>query len=126
MMVRFNFEKYKPITFEIEFFTQNNAELGLFLQTNVDKEVTQVHVEQLNQIIKNDTLLEQKFNDYVETWKPIMNTWLQPYKGKYLPSLYKKGLLPSIISNKKKLLYTNLIRCEAHRDILLNSINPTK
>jgi hypothetical protein len=45
-----------------------------YLQTNVDKEVTQVHVEQLNQIIKNDTLLEQKFNDYVETWKPIMNT----------------------------------------------------
>jgi hypothetical protein len=103
MMVSLHFEKNQPITFDIEFFTQNNAELGLFLQTGVDKEVTQAHVKQLNEIIINDSLLEQKFNDYVQTWKPVMNTWIQPYKGKYLPSLYKKGLLPSIISKKKKI-----------------------
>jgi poly-gamma-glutamate synthesis protein (capsule biosynthesis protein) len=122
MMVSLHFEKNQPITFDIEFFTQNNAELGLFLQTGVDKEVTQAHVKQLNEIIINDSLLEQKFNDYVKTWKPVMNTWIQPYKGKYLPSLYKKGLLPSILSKNKILLYSNLIRCESHRDILLGSI----
>jgi len=54
-----------------------------------------------------------------------MNTWIQPYKS-ILASLYKRGFLPSIISKKKKLLYTNLVRCEAHRDILLNAINPNK
>jgi len=30
--------------------------------------------------------------------------------------------LPSILSKNKILLYSNLIRCESHRDILLGSI----
>ena len=70
--------------------------------------------------------LEAAFLKYAETWKAVMNTWIQPYKGKIMSSLYKRGLLPSIITKKKKLLYTNLIQCEAHRDILLQSINPNK
>lgn len=125
MMTCLHFEKNKPITFDLEFFTQNNEALGVFLISGDDKEAKQKHLESLNAIIGNDDLLEQKFKDYIQSWKPVMNTWIQPYKGRYLPSLYKKGLLPSIISTKKKLLYTNLIRCEAHRDILLNSIDPT-
>ena len=126
MMVRLRFEKLKPITFDIDYFTQNNAELGLFLLSEVEKDITENKVHELNAIIQDDVLLEKKFNDYVATWKPVMNTWIQPYQGNYLPSLYKKGLLPSIITKKKKLLFTNLIRCEAHRDILINSINPNK
>jgi poly-gamma-glutamate capsule biosynthesis protein CapA/YwtB (metallophosphatase superfamily) len=126
MMVRLHFEKNKLITFDIEFFTQNNAKLGLFLLSEVEKETTEIKVHELNAIMQDDVLLEKKFHDYVETWKPLMNTWIQPYRGKYFSALYKRGFLPPIISTKKKLLYTNLIRCEAHRDILLNSINPTK
>lgn len=126
MMVRMQFEKNKNIEFEFEFFNQNNEELGLFLLSGVEKEITEQHLQGLNAIILDDVLLEQKFNEFAAKWKPVMNTWIQPYRGNYLPSLYKKGLLPSIISENKKLLYTNLIRCESHRDILLNSINPTK
>lgn len=126
MMACLHFTKNKPITFDLEFFNQNNEALGVFLLSGDDKEAKQKHLESLNAIIGNDDLLEQKFKDYIQSWKPVMNTWIQPYKGRYLPSLYKKGLLPSIISTKKKLLYTNLIRCEAHRDILIESINPTK
>jgi hypothetical protein len=84
------------------------------------------HINNLNEVIQDDTLLEQKFKEYIATWKPIMNAWLQPYKGKYLPSLYKKGLLPSLLSKSKVLLYSNLIRCEAHRDILLGSITKSE
>jgi poly-gamma-glutamate synthesis protein (capsule biosynthesis protein) len=126
IMVRLRFEKQKPVSFDMEYIAQNNAELGLFLLSEREKETIHKKVLELNTIIQDDVLLEKKFIEYVETWKPVMNTWIQPYRGKYLPSLYKKGLLPSIISSKKKLLYTNLIRCEAHRDILLNSINPNK
>lgn len=126
MMVRLQFEKLKPVSFDIDYFTQNNAELGLYILSESEKKSIQKKVYELNSIIQDDVSLEKKFNEYVETWKPVMNTWIQPYRGKYLPSLYKKGLLPSIITSKKKLLFTNLIRCEAHRDILLNSINTNK
>lgn len=126
MMVRLGFEKGKKITFEMEFFSQNNDEVGLSLLNEIDKKAMLKHLQKLNAKIADDILLEAEFNKYAETWKPVMNTWIQPYKGKIMAGLYKRGLLPSIITKHKKLLYTNLIRCEAHRDILLHSINPTK
>ncbi|MDN3676677.1 CapA family protein [Flavobacterium paronense] len=126
MLVRLGFEKNKPITFETEFVYQNSEQVGLSLLNETDKKVLQEHLQKLNTIIADDTLLESEFNKYVATWKALMNTWIQPYKGKIMAGLYKRGFLPSIITKRKKLLYTNLIRCEAHRDILLQSINPTK
>lgn len=126
MIVRLGFEKNKPVGFEMEFVTHNNDEVGVFLFNEQDKKAMLQHLDKLNETIADDAKLQKAFDDYVLTWKPVMNTWIQPYKGKYLPSLYKKGLLPSIITKSKKLLFTNLVRCEAHRDILLNSINPNK
>lgn len=126
MIVRLAFEKGKPIAFENEFVHHNDENPGVEQIIGEEKANLQKHIEKLNKIIANDDELEQAFQKYIATWKPIMNTWIQPYKGKYLPSLHKKGLLPSLISKDKKLLFTNLIRCEAHRDVLLNSINPEK
>jgi poly-gamma-glutamate synthesis protein (capsule biosynthesis protein) len=126
MIVRLQFEKGKPITVERAYVEQNTDEVGVRLLSFNEKSKIEVHQEQLNAIIADDSKLQNAFDDYVQQWKPIMNTWIQPYKGKYLPSLYKKGLLPSIITKNKKLLFTNLIRCEAHRDIFINSINPNK
>lgn len=124
MIIRLHFEKAKPVTFDMEFVSHNNEEAGTYLLPEVEKVAIQNQLLLLNAIIADDEKLASAFQKYIETWKPVMNTWIQPYKGKYLPSLYKKGLLPSIISQNKKRLFTNLIRCEAHRDILINSINP--
>lgn len=126
MMVRLQFKKNQPVHFELEFINHNNENAGVYLMNEEQKNETLAHVRKLNETISDDKKLKEAFEGYVKTWKPVMNAWLQPYKGKYLPSLYKKGLLPSIISENKKLLYTNLIQCESHRDILLNAINPTK
>ena len=81
---------------------------------------------QINKIIADDESLNKAFNKYIEEWRPLMQTWMQPYTGKFLPSLFKRGLLPAIMGRKKKLLLTNLARCESHRDILIPSINPEK
>lgn len=124
MIVRLHFEKSQPVTFEMEFTSHNNEEVGVFLMDESEKKAMLDHLSKLNEIILDDEKLQAEFDQYIETWSPVMNTWIQPYQGKYLPSLYKKGLLPSIINKNKKLLFTNLIRCEAHRDILLNSIKP--
>ena len=126
MMARLQFEKDEPVHFELEFFNHNNEKAGVYLMNSEEKKQKLDQVLKINEIISDDKKLKEAFETYIITWKPVMNTWIQPYKGKYLPSLYKKGLLPSIISEDKKLLFTNLIRCEAHRDILLNSINPTR
>lgn len=125
MIVSLAFEKGKAITFEMEFVHQNSDEVGLKVIKGEEKNAMLEHLYKLNAIIEDDTQLESEFKKYAETWKEVMNTWVQPYKG-IMASLYKRGLLPPIITKKKKLLYTNLIQCEAHRDILLHSINENK
>jgi len=126
MIVRLGFEKNKPVTFEMEFVHQNSDVVGLVLLKGEERNAMLEHLYQLNAIIEDDAKLEAEFRKYAETWKEVMNTWIQPYQGKIMSSLYKRGLLPSIITKRKKMLYTNLIQCEAHRDILLQSINPNK
>jgi poly-gamma-glutamate synthesis protein (capsule biosynthesis protein) len=125
MLVRLIIEKNKSIKFELDFVSQNNENPGVYLFSESEKQAMLLHLENLNAIIGDDDKLDSAFTNYATSWKPIMNTWIQPYK-KIMASLYKKGLLPSIITKKKKLLYTNLIRCESHRDILLHAINPKK
>lgn len=125
MIVNLAFEKGKPITFETEFVHQNSDAVGITLLKGEEKNEMLQHVYKLNAIIEDDIQLESEFKKYAETWKDVMNTWVQPYKG-IMAGLYKRGLLPPIITKKKKLLYTNLIQCEAHRDILLHSIKEKK
>lgn len=124
MLVRLKFEKGQAVGFETFFTNHNNEQAGVFMCSETEQNQMQAHLNKLNEVILDDDQLEAAFHAYVASWKPIMNTWIQPYQGKYLPSLYKKGLLPSIISKSKKLLLTNLVRCEAHRDIFIHSINP--
>jgi poly-gamma-glutamate capsule biosynthesis protein CapA/YwtB (metallophosphatase superfamily) len=120
MLVRLNFEKNKPITFELEFVEQNNQKEGVFLVNSNENLINKIH--ELNNIISDDELLNDSFNKFIQTWKPIINTWIQPYKGNILPRLHIRGLLPNLIGDNKKLLLSNLVRCESHRDILLGSI----
>lgn len=126
MIVRLGFEKGKPLSYEMQFVSHNDEKEGVFLLTENESTTIRLHLQELNKIIADDAKLESEFKKYIDSWKPLMKTWMQPYRGKYLPGLFKKGLLPSLLSKEKQMLFTNLIRCEAHRDILLNSINPEK
>jgi poly-gamma-glutamate synthesis protein (capsule biosynthesis protein) len=126
MLVKLKFEKNKQILFEIEFIEQNNDKVGVFLSNEKEKKEYLQDLKRINEIIQDDELLEENFSHFIKDWKPIINTWIQPYQGNILPRLYKRGVLPSIISKKKKLLYTNLIRCESHRDVLINVLNSKK
>jgi hypothetical protein len=44
---------------------------------------------------------------------------MQPYSNKVFKALFYRKLLPSFYSKKKIRLLLNLIRCEAHRDVLI-------
>ena len=126
MIVRLGFEKGKPLSYEMEFISHNDEKEGVFLLAENESNAIRQHLQELNKIIADDVKLESEFKKYIDSWKPLMKTWIQPYRGKYLPGMFKKGLLPSLLSREKQMLFTNLIRCEAHRDILINSINPEK
>lgn len=49
--------------------------------------------------------------------------WFTPYANRYLLALYRRKLLPSFISSKKKLQLLNMLRCESHRDLCINILS---
>lgn len=122
MAVRLLLEKGKDPGFELLFFEQNNDKPGVFPLSEPDTATMLNRIEQLNRIIDDDELLEKRFIEHAEKWRPVMNTWIQPYRGKILSALHKRGFIPSLIGKKKKLLLANLVRCESHRDILLHAL----
>lgn len=122
MLVRLLLEKNTKPRFERCFIEQNGERPGVFLLGEKEATTMDEHLQKRNRIIEDDAALENEFLEYADSLKPLMNTWIEPYTGKWFPVLHKKGLLPSLMGDKKKLLLTNLVRCESHRDMLLHAL----
>lgn len=74
-------------------------------------------VQQLNDIIQSDEKLIQKTDEFYEKHRKYMFSQLQPYSNRYLMALYYRNILPSMISNKKRLGLLNFVTCESHLDV---------
>lgn len=74
----------------------------------------------LNRIIDDKNLLKSNFDDYVRTREFECNSLLQPYSNRILIKLFKSHLFPNLFSDLKKLKLLNYVRCESHRDVLIN------
>ena len=83
-------------------------------------------ITHLNTIISNPILLENEFRKYAFSKRKNYIVDYVPYTNKYLRALYKRGLLPSFFSQKRQLKALNDIRCEAHRDLLIESLSIVK
>lgn len=108
------------IDFEVLPHQQSNGYPGTFLLYDNEKTLFFNRLFELNRIIQDDVELETRFHSFSLQQERLYDMYLQPYSGKLLAPLYFKGILPSLLSKRKKMLLLNLIRCESHRDILLN------
>ena len=88
-----------------------------------DKNLFFNEIKRLNTIISDDKILWKNYSTFVNNRKGQYYSSLEPYDNRYLKGLRRRGLIPSFISRRKKSLLLNLVRCEAHRDILLNILN---
>ena len=77
----------------------------------------------LNDKISKPKLIDAEFNKYVYKLQQQYYSYLQPYSNRYLVALFNRKLLPSFISKSKKRLLLNVIRCEAHKDVLVKILN---
>jgi poly-gamma-glutamate synthesis protein (capsule biosynthesis protein) len=112
----------KKTGFELLPFKQNDSAPGVFRLTGDAFEKFNTHLQHLNTVIADNRLLGKKFDEYCDGKKDIYQIYLEPYRNRLLASLRKRGLLPSFFSRQKKRLILNITRCEAHRDILLRSL----
>jgi len=107
------------LSFDLIPYEQCNEKAGLNLLNNNSSVVFQTKLNNLNKIILDDDELNKKFEAWCLQETKSYNAFLEPHSNRYLHALQNRGLFPSFLKNNKRLLYSNLIRCEAHRDIVL-------
>lgn len=111
------------ILFDIIPMKQGNAIPGVFHLNEKDENEFHQTLESRNLIIADDTNLAQAFKQYIEKVTPMYDAFIEPYFGRIYNALRQRGFLPDLMSRGKRLLLLNLIRCEVHRDVLLNILS---
>ncbi|MGQ1785709.1 CapA family protein [Saccharicrinis sp. GN24d3] len=107
------------IDFEIVPLKQGNKKPGVFKLTDNEKSIFDADIQGLNNIIDNDEQLEGEFQKYCQSVYPMYDAFIEPYYGRYVAALQKRGWMPKLLSRQKRLFHLNLSRCESHRDVLL-------
>ena len=111
------------IEFEIIPFKQNSGEqVGVHYLNDVEKDGFEEKIKSLNEIIFDDEQLENEFQKLIAQQKDFYKLYFEPYKGKLLSGLRIRKLLPDLFSKRKKMLQYNVIRCESHKDIVLEML----
>ena len=105
--------------FEIIPLKQSNEKPGIFHLDAKEAEAFHKEIMRLNGIIEDDRQLKAEFKKYCDSVFPMYDAFIEPYFGKRIASLRKRGFFPKLLSRRKRLLLLNLTRCDSHRDVLL-------
>ena len=106
------------IDFEVIPIEQCNNKAGVYYLDEAGKEAFFQRIDELNAIIADDELLEKEFIKYCEKVLPMYDAFVEPYFGKTITSLRKRGLFPRLMGRKKRLFLLNISRCESHKEVL--------
>ncbi|MCK6611991.1 MAG: CapA family protein [Bacteroidia bacterium] len=115
-------EPNKPITFKYTFFHQNNENVGVFPLNDEESANEEIKLTLINEIIADDDKLNDYFAEYCKKEALTMLQRLQPYKSRVMTALFRKGLLPDLMGKEKRKMIKAIVQCEAHRDVLLNTL----
>lgn len=115
-MVELELIKDKPIKFNLIPYTQTINQKP-YIQIIKDKKEFNKQIEEYNNIINSDTKLKDAFNKLAINKKKTYESFLMP-NIPIIKSLYFRNVIQAISQTQRTLLL-NLIRCESHRDILL-------
>ncbi len=112
----------EKIDFEIIPLKQGNDPPGVFKLNETETEEFEARIHHLNEIIADETRLEDRFNNYLASVSPMYETYIEPYFGRFISSLKNRKLFPKFMSKRKRLLLLNIIRCESHREVVLGML----
>ena len=111
------------VTYNIVPYNQSDGNVGVRLLEKISEWEFFKSIERLNSIIINDELLNAEFEKYCARERRMYSSFLEPHSIRLIHFLQNRKLFPSLLSKRKKTLYLNLMRCESHRDVLLNLLN---
>jgi hypothetical protein len=95
---------------------------GLFLLTDSEKKEFEVRLQKLNTTISDKDLLYKEWVSFSGQMKKSCLINFECFNSRLYKSLRYRKLIPGFLSRSKKLLLVNILRCEAHRDIAIESL----
>lgn len=119
VLVSFDLLPGQDPDFEIIHFDQCANKPLFSLCAEEEAERRKLAMTDLSAVIANDEELEKSFLTFVDRKANQYQSYLEPVTNRYYLALMNRGLLPSLVSAKKKLLMQNVMRCESHRELLL-------
>lgn len=81
------------------------------------------NLDNINIIIANDEKLQEAFDAFCKKRKHMDMVCFTPYSNRILQFLYRKRIIPSFMTQKKRMQLLNKIRCESHRDVCINLLS---
>lgn len=119
-MVQISIDK-DSFGFELIPYIQGNDKAGI--EIIQDKNSFFASISKLNAIISDSVKLEDEHKKFMSHSSMNYLLAFEPYENKYLNALYRRGLLFSCITNKKKLQLLNYLKCEAHLERAIYSLS---
>ena len=111
------------LDFDIISFEQCKDKVGISINSDSKHADTIDEINLLNEVIADEDLLDQKFKDHVSSKTRQYLAYLEPHSNKYLFALQNRKLFPRLLKRKKKVLLCNLVRCESHREAIIEILN---
>jgi|WetSurMetagenome_2_1015567.scaffolds.fasta_scaffold00011_11 hypothetical protein len=109
--------------FEIIPYIQSSVRPGVFLLSGPQKESFFSEVERINSVISDPGLLESKFKELCKSREKFFKLAVNPFFNFLYRIILKFFPGFMFINKRKKLLLLNLVRCESHREVLINILN---
>lgn len=122
--IRFMIKDNNLVNFELlPYYQCRSNEVSIELMHAEEKQMFLGKVEELSKVITDDTVLEDQWKKYIDSQKKAYNRSIY-IKNRWLRKFVNRGILPDTLfyNQKYKTLLINLIRCETHREILLDSL----
>ena len=103
----------RPDTIKIKPYDQcgNSPTVHLLTDDAFDE-----NLHNLNVIITNRALLEEKTKEYYQSETKRIRHVLEPIQNRFIAGLQRRRLLPSLLTNKWLLKLQDYVLCESHRD----------
>lgn len=111
------------IDYQLYPYTQCDETVGINLFDSIKKKEWLDNEEAKTALIQDDNELEREFEKFVSKQERLYRTYLEPKSCSWIQFAKNRGLLPRRIKGYKALLFKNIIRAEAHRDIILKLLS---
>jgi poly-gamma-glutamate synthesis protein (capsule biosynthesis protein) len=111
--------KNKACQFALIHINQCNSEIAVKIASDEEIKLRHKKLQELNETILDDIKLEGAFSKWLESNYKMYRAYLEPHANRYLQYLQNRGLFPSFWHKRKRVYLMNLLRCEAHRDVVL-------